>query len=281
MDVHDPLDYFVGTRGNLFSSIECLPLNDSIAINAPYERLYRVMARTWAQQWVEEGRLRISLLSSYREASMLHRRDPREGRLQHTAVGNNQFAWKAAHSLSLSFTRVPLRHLVSKFECDAGDHNVMVEIGNPQQWLLQLDRIVRTECETKRCPAFTSVVNDIAYSDIPNLDFGPAGCAINCVFVKPHIVSIDGVLNHYSIESEARAIWQSKSEFVEPMHVHDAALCRDCRIMPDDELLGDDHMPLVRVPHYGREAHLKWLKRLGYPIGTTAWERGNRGNAGL
>lgn len=281
MDVPDPRDYFVGMNSNFFRCTERLPPNDSIAIDAPYERLYRVLARTWAQEWVEEGKLMISLLSSYREVSMLSRRDPREGQLQHTAVGNNLFAWDAAHSLSLSFARIPLRQLVSKLECPAGDWNVMVEISNPLRWLPQLDRAVREKCEIRGCPAFTSVCNDIAYSDIPNLDFGPAGCPINCVFVKPHIVRTGNFENHYWLESEARAVWQSESDFVKPVHVHDAALREGCRIMSDDELLGDEHIPLVRVRKHGREEHSKWLEHLGHPIGMTAWERGNSGNPGL
>lgn len=280
MDLPDFRDYFVGVQGNSFSSIERLPPTDSIAINAPYERLYRVMARIWAQEWVKEGKLRISLLSSYREESMRHRRDAREGQLQHAAIGNNLFAWEAAHSLSIAFARIPLRLLNSKFDCHADDCNVMVDISNPQRWLPQLDRAVRAECQRKGCPVSASVANDIAYCDIPNLDFGPAGCPINCVFVKPHVVRTGDVLNHYWLESEARAIWQSESDFVDPVHVHDAALCQDCRIMPDDELLGDEHIPLVRVRRYGREEHSKWLEHLGHPIGLSAWQKGNSGNLG-
>jgi hypothetical protein len=276
----DPNDYFVGWHSNSFTSKELLPANDSIGVHADYSTpLYRVLPKQYAEDWVTNGQMRLSPLRSYREVSLGTRHDPREGVLKHNALGNNQFRWLATPALSLSLSRFPLAHLLEKFQHGCSEECATVEIVDPRTWIGALDDEVRKVCSEAGMPVRASVADNIAYSDVPNLDFGPQGAAIHAAFLKPHAISDRGSTNQYWLEAEVRVLWQPDTTSpLDYLSVRSPKIEQGCRIIPKSELLDDTHFDKVWVRKYSEEEHADWTKSLGSPVGITAWTRGNKGN---
>ena len=245
----------------LFQMDELVPPNSSIRIAGGCDSpLYRVMALRHAKTWIESGELRISPLSRYREVSLTSRCDPREGEVSHVGLGNNEFRFTARPLLSLSLTRYPLSHLVKKFRGDEPEDYVVVKIDNPAEWVKALDSVVRAEC-AGRWPIDASVINAVAYSDVPNLDFGPQGARLPPPLLKPVSAVINGTNNRYWIEAEVRAIWQPATNTPgDYVFARSSQLTDACRIMSETELLGDDHIERIQFRTYSAADHAEWLK---------------------